>query len=374
MRLFLEKLFKVLQVSLFGARKKKRLFKKVPSFVIMRFSALGDVALCVPVLMSLLASYPERRFVVVTRKKFAVLFQPLGVQVLGVDLESKYFKGIWGMVHLGVKIKKKVRAPFIVLDWHNVLRTKLLGFFFRLCGHKAYAVSKNRRLRRRFLAPEKKVKQLPSVFERYGAVAERAGCPLRAGIAPRPYIKYVKTYLAPDRQAYIYKWQKFFGRYIIMAPFAAYPEKCFPVSLCEDLLGALAGQNIHTVVVADDNSKEDVQLWQQHFSGISLLSDLSLSLTEEVLLFSGAAGAVVADSANMHLSGLAGIPMVSVWGGTAPGAGFSVWTKNKEIFSDLSCQPCSIYGNKPCIFLKNPYICVRGVLWTDCWREMEKWW
>ena len=45
--------------------------------LVLRFSALGDVAMCLPVLRCLIQTYPELRITVVTRKRFAVLFEEL---------------------------------------------------------------------------------------------------------------------------------------------------------------------------------------------------------------------------------------------------------------------------------------------------------
>lgn len=42
--------------------------------MVLRFSALGDVAMCLPVLRCLVQTYPELRITVVTRKRFAPIF------------------------------------------------------------------------------------------------------------------------------------------------------------------------------------------------------------------------------------------------------------------------------------------------------------
>lgn len=56
------------------------------------------------------------------------------------------------------------------------------------------------------------------------------------------------------------------------------------------------------------------------------------------------------DSANMHLASVVGTPVVSVWGATHPFAGFMGWgqpAENAIQVEDLSCRPCSVYGNTP---------------------------
>lgn len=56
------------------------------------------------------------------------------------------------------------------------------------------------------------------------------------------------------------------------------------------------------------------------------------------------------DSANMHLASLVNIPVVSIWGATHPYAGFMGWKQLpvNTVQLDLSCRPCSVYGQKPC--------------------------
>ena len=54
----------------------------------------------------------------------------------------------------------------------------------------------------------------------------------------------------------------------------------------------------------------------------------------------------------MHMASLTGTTAVSVWGATSPLAGFLGWNQKKEncIELPLACRPCSIFGNKPCIY------------------------
>jgi len=56
------------------------------------------------------------------------------------------------------------------------------------------------------------------------------------------------------------------------------------------------------------------------------------------------------DSANMHLASLTATPVVSVWGATHPYAGFCGYNQSIDnaVQINLSCRPCSVYGNKSC--------------------------
>jgi putative ADP-heptose--LPS heptosyltransferase len=67
------------------------------------------------------------------------------------------------------------------------------------------------------------------------------------------------------------------------------------------------------------------------------------------------------DSANMHLASLVNIPVVSIWGATHPYAGFMGWKQLpvNTVQLDLSCRPCSVYGQKPC--WRGDYACLRDI-------------
>ena len=59
------------------------------------------------------------------------------------------------------------------------------------------------------------------------------------------------------------------------------------------------------------------------------------------------------DSGNMHLAALSGVPVLSIWGATHPDAGFGPWGQGEEAIlqiptDELTCRPCSVFGNKPC--------------------------
>ena len=91
--------------------------------LVFRFSALGDVAMCVPVLRCLLQTYPELQITIVTRKRFVPLFETLpNVQFFTPDFMGEH-KGIAGLYRL-FKSLKKLR-PTAIADLHQVLRTQL---------------------------------------------------------------------------------------------------------------------------------------------------------------------------------------------------------------------------------------------------------
>ena len=90
--------------------------------LVIRFSALGDVAMTIPVVYSLAAQYPQHEITVLSRAVLQPLFQglPANVHFMSADLTGKH-RGLWGLNTL-----------YSVADFHNVLRTKYLCLRFRM--------------------------------------------------------------------------------------------------------------------------------------------------------------------------------------------------------------------------------------------------
>ncbi|MEM9867823.1 MAG: ADP-heptose--LPS heptosyltransferase RfaF, partial [Bacteroidota bacterium] len=92
--------------------------------LVIRLSALGDVAMMVPVLQALHLKYPDIRTTILTKKAFVPIFaevEKVEVVVAKVKREHKGFQGLWRLYR---ELKK--REIDAVADLHNVLRSKIL--------------------------------------------------------------------------------------------------------------------------------------------------------------------------------------------------------------------------------------------------------
>ena len=109
--------------------------KPSKNILVIRLSAMGDVAMTVPVLRALTRKHPELRITVLTRAFFKPFFRDLeNVDVFSADLKGQH-KGVFGLYKLARALNKK---PFyMVADLHNVLRSKILKKFIH---HKSSTV------------------------------------------------------------------------------------------------------------------------------------------------------------------------------------------------------------------------------------------
>ncbi len=70
------------------------------NILITRFSALGDVAMSIPVVYDICRTYPDCQFVMVTKRSVAGMFinTPGNLTVVGVELDN--YKGLGGITRL----------------------------------------------------------------------------------------------------------------------------------------------------------------------------------------------------------------------------------------------------------------------------------
>ncbi|WP_316930923.1 glycosyltransferase family protein [Lacinutrix jangbogonensis] len=100
---------------------------KQKHILVIRLSAMGDVAMSVPVLRAFLQQHPNIKLTVLTRAFFKPFFRDLkNVTVFSPDLTGKH-KGFFGLYRLSRALKNLGIDK--VADLHNVLRTKILKFF-----------------------------------------------------------------------------------------------------------------------------------------------------------------------------------------------------------------------------------------------------
>ena len=94
----------------------------------IRLSAMGDVAISVPVIENFVAQNPTVKVTVLTRGFFTPFFKDIpNVSVFAADLNGKH-KGVFGLYKLSKELKKLGITQ--VADLHSVLRTNILKFFF----------------------------------------------------------------------------------------------------------------------------------------------------------------------------------------------------------------------------------------------------
>ena len=329
---------------------------------VIRFSALGDVAMAVPVVWALATQYPDIRITVLSKGFARTLFDDLApnVNFMEADLKTEYH----GVRGLNALYRRLVAKQFTkIADLHNVLRSDYLRMRFNLGRYKVEHIDKHRRQRRKLIAYKNKVKQqLPTSFENYAEVFERLGYPIDISQFHSIFSEEGGNInLLPA----IFGPKKSFEQWIGIAPFAAHEGKIYPPKLMEKVIFQLIEKYPKArIFFFGKGEKEDeyFQLWCAKWQQCVNVSRYCENMYQELIVMSHLDVMLSMDSANMHLASLTAVPVVSIWGATHPMAGFLGYNHNKEniIQIDMDCRPCSIYGNKPC--KRGDYACLNNIL------------
>ena len=151
------------------------------------------------------------------------------------------------------------------------------------------------------------------------------------------------------------------GFWIGVAPFAKHKGKIYPIPLSDKLLSLLNDRYDRIFIFGGGRyEKEFAEGMEKRYDRV--ISAIGcLSLGQEMDLIASLDVIVTMDSSSMHMASLVGTPAVSVWGATHPYAGFYGFGQRPDLAVqlDLPCRPCSVYGEKECIF--HDYRCLKNI-------------
>jgi ADP-heptose:LPS heptosyltransferase len=320
--------------------------------VVFRFSALGDVAMTVPVIKLLLQQYPDLHVTYVSTGFMQPLFEGIErLDFLSADLKGRN-KGLPGLYRLYKTIRKE-KSIDAIADLHDVLRTKIIRRFFSFSGLKTAFIDKGRKEKAELTRIENKdFHPLKSTFERYADVFARLGYPVVLNATVKP---------AASSQSPAARIPGNFKYKIGIAPFAKHLQKQYPIEKIEAVVKMLNADNDKEIIFF--GGKENVnklQSLEKEFPNTKNYAG-KFSLQEELQIMSTLDLMVSMDSANMHLASLVNVPVVSVWGGTHPYAGFYGWQQDplNAVQVDLYCRPCSVFGKRTCY--RKDWACLHSI-------------
>ena len=340
----------------------------MPKLLVIRFSAFGDVAMTVPVMDSLAKQYPDLQIVFLSRENFAPLFQqmPPNVEFRGVDLAD--YKGIRGLNRLYKELSQE--SFDFLADFHDVLRTKFLRRRLKRKGLLVSVINKGRKEKKELTQRKnKKLRPLPSTFNRYITVLENLSYPVN------PSFKSIFENQTPDlSQIPIQELQQKGEneQWIGFAPFAKHKGKTYPPDLMFQVIDLVEKENRKLILFG--GGKEEIALfneWKEKKPHLIRAAG-ALNLTQEFILMSQLNAMISMDSANMHLASLVNTPVISIWGATHPYSGFMGWGQKESnaVQLNLECRPCSVFGNKPCY--RKDYACLNHITPQTIAKKIEE--
>ena len=333
---------------------------KKEHILVIRFSAMGDVAMVVPVVYSLARQYPDVRITMLSRPFARQLFEGLApnVNFMEADLKTEYH----GVKGLNTLYRRLVAKQFThIADLHNVLRSEYLRIRFNLGRYRVEHINKNRKGRRKLVSQNnKQLVQQPTSIQNYLDVFERLGFPVKLEF---------KSIFGEGKGSLmqlppIFDTKEDDELWIGIAPFAAHEGKIYPPEKMLEVIRQLAATHPKARLLLFGRGPREDELfssWCHEVPQCIYVGLYAETLKDELILMSHVNVMLSMDSANMHLASLTGTPVISVWGATHPFAGFMGFQQSMDnaIQLDLPCRPCSIYGNKPC--LRGDYACLNDI-------------
>lgn len=294
-----------------------------------RFSAFGDVAMMVPVVKAFLEQNKDAHLVMVSRKGFRDLF--LGIERLtfhGIDVDN--YKGFLGLRALYKELKQQYTIDKVA-DLHDVIRSKILNQFFKKKNIPVYKIDKGKAEKKMLTNVWNLDKHpLKRTTERYADVFRAMGFPV------------VLSYQLPQNHC--------LKEGIGFAPFAQHKGKMLPLEKSFKLAKELAKRHKVYLFGGGHTEIEILEQWATNLPNTENLAG-KLTLLQELNRIAHLELMISMDSANMHLASLVGTRCISIWGATDAKAGFLGYGQRIEDIvqvGDLTCRPCSVFGNKPC--------------------------
>lgn len=338
--------------------------------LVIRFSAMGDVSLTVPVLRGVLQKNPNLSITMVSNARFEPLFHDIErLDFFRVQLDN--YSGIGGLYQLFKRLKAHGNWDAII-DLHSVMRTWILGSFFKVSGISVFKIDKGRKEKKALVRQEnKEFKQLKHSTKRYLDVFKSFGIDGVVESGPVVHViekanKSLQGFLEDNK---ILRNKKWLG----LAPFSRHKQKTWPVSKVTSLLETLIADGNHQIFLL--GGTEDVKELDSLTTLFPQVINMAgkFSLDEEIALVHQLDLVISMDSFNMHLAALCGTKVISIWGGTHPFAGFGPLNNNEQYIvqvshDDLSCRPCSVFGSKPCY--RGDWACLNGVEVEDVMKML----
>ncbi|TCD26236.1 lipopolysaccharide heptosyltransferase family protein [Pedobacter psychrodurus] len=311
--------------------------------IVLRFSAMGDVAMVASVLREFSEQNPSAEIIMVSRPAFKPFFDGIPNLIFHPIQPKTIHKGIDGLYKLYQELRSY--KPNAIADLHDNLRSRAISTFFRLTGTKIRRIDKGRAEKKRLTRNNNKVfKPIRKTVERYADVFRELGFNVKLShkLNNAPQEIPVKAH-----HLFANKTTKKVG----ISPFAQHVYKVYAFEKMEEVIASLNRLGYELFIFGGGKTEQIVaENWTKTYKNVYNLIG-NFNLTEELAMISNLDVMLSMDSSGMHMASLVGVPVVSIWGPTHPYAGFLGYGQLESdcIQIDHPSRPNSIYGNKPCL-------------------------
>jgi heptosyltransferase-2 len=303
---------------------------------VLRLSSLGDVVLTLPTVQALARAFPQAQLTYWVKQEYAdlVRFDPSVHHVRTLEADARRLEDV-------ISMSAELEDSDLIVDLHGNGRTRLLTFRQKAPVLRApsYRWRRAMQVHARALHP----KPPPSALARF-ALALR---PL--AIAPQgpPRLS-----VGEEAEAWAAGWMAEWNPRaapVAMLPAARHFTKRWPEERWLELHDRLMGQGIPLLYAS---------LEAERRSSFRLAAKVAKEkqarwsvepLARMAALFSHCRAAITSDSGLMHVAAARGVPVVALFGSTAPELGFAPAGDGHAVLCRHEpCQPCTLHGRPAC--------------------------
>ena len=314
--------------------------------LVLRFSTLGDASMASVVVLSALEQNPDLVISWITRSSVAE-YLPKHPRLRYWTLQST--EGIhtpWSVLNwVRVRIREASAEGLpvdAVADLQRNLRTQVITAGLGWRGIRIERIYKDRTGRRSLrLRGAYRSDELVSVTTRMSEVFQRLG--LAMTWSTEEAQKSLASPIAPQIAAPT----------LLLAPLSRHKTKQWPLESAKKLGAFWVGRGGNVILLGDEGEKTRLESLVDPAHKDSYRVHTGLTPSEQFDARRTAHVAVTLDSPHLHLAVQAGLPVVSVWGGTHPKAGFlGLGHPRVDVMqapdAAYPCRPCSLFGKNLC--------------------------
>lgn len=313
---------------------------KGTKFLIIRFSAFGDVVQTLSVPSAIAQAYPEAEIHWITRSDVAPLLEghPHIQKIWSYNKKT----GLKGLTELCLALRKQKFTH--IYDAHNNSRSRIISLFLRplgILGIGPLFIRRSIRRWKRFLLFKFRINTFEQPFSGQRDLLEplqKWGVSKLPPAAPQMYIQ------SEDQKKALQLIPDAFSNFVALAPSAAHLLKRWPVDHWKKLI--LLNPQTHFVLLGgpEDTFIQEIQAVAPDRT-LNLAGKASLAVSSGIVL--QAKALIANDTGLLHVAEQLGKPAIALMG-PAP-FGFPSRKSTDILEINLPCRPCSKHGQGPCI-------------------------
>lgn len=307
------------------------------NILIVKLSAIGDVVHALPVAHALKHAYPEARITwVVEKPAYDLLTNNPDIDEIMIFDKPK-FKSLKGAICHAPGLSKQLKQHNfdLAIDLQGLFKSSMIVW---LSGARERLVYCNAR-EGSHLVSKRVCGQFSSghVVERYLDVVRFLGC--RVGKA---VFSLHVTFKEAEQAAAIaaHSGFKLNTPYVILAPGANWPNKCWPIPYFAELADRLYAEQLIPVVIGGPKERQAFEeiAAKTSIPPVDLVGKTTLKQLAHIV--KSAKAFVGGDTGPMHLSAALGTPVVALYGPTDTNRNGPYGDKHRAITISTDCAGC----------------------------------